>query len=114
MILGLEIILKMNGMTKSDLGKELNISRQAVDKWVNYKAKIPDERVIQIADMFEVPHRLVDQITEEESVILKLACVDHLYKNVMCELQKIKQNEFTNMINNSIIEKQESIKKLRE
>lgn len=40
MILGqkLKILLKDNGMTQEDLAERLEVSRQAVGKWVNDKA----------------------------------------------------------------------------
>lgn len=50
----LKFLLKENGMTQEDLAEKLDVSRQAVGKWVNNKGMPEVGKLIQISDMFGV------------------------------------------------------------
>lgn len=50
----LKILLKDNGMTQEDLAERLEVSRQAVGKWVNDKGIPEVGKIVQISSLFGV------------------------------------------------------------
>lgn len=50
----LKILLKDNGMTQEDLAEKLEVSRQAVGKWVNDKGIPEVGKLVQISNLFGV------------------------------------------------------------
>lgn len=50
----LKALLKDNGMTQEDLAEKLEVSRQAVGKWVNDKGIPEVGKIVQISNLFEV------------------------------------------------------------
>ena len=50
----LKMLLKENGMTQEDLAERLEVSRQAVGKWVNDKGIPEVGKIVQISDLFGV------------------------------------------------------------
>lgn len=50
----LKILLKDNGMTQEDLAERLEVSRQAVGKWVNDKGIPEVGKIVQISNLFGV------------------------------------------------------------
>lgn len=50
----LKILLKDNGMTQEDLAERLDVSRQAVGKWVNDKGIPEVGKLVQISNLFGV------------------------------------------------------------
>lgn len=50
----LKALLKDNGMTQEDLAERLEVSRQAVGKWVNDKGIPEVGKLVQISDLFGV------------------------------------------------------------
>ncbi len=50
----LKALLKESGMTQEDLAERLEVSRQAVGKWVNDKGIPEVGKLIQISDLFDV------------------------------------------------------------
>lgn len=50
----LKILLKDNGMTQEDLAERLEVSRQAVGKWVNDKGIPEVGKLVQISNLFGV------------------------------------------------------------
>ena len=50
----LKTLLKDNGMTQEDLAERLEVSRQAVGKWVNDKGIPEVGKLVQISNLFQV------------------------------------------------------------
>ena len=50
----LKILLKDNGMTQEDLAERLEVSRQAVGKWINDKGMPEVGKIVQISNLFGV------------------------------------------------------------
>lgn len=50
----LKTLLKDNGMTQEDLAERLEVSRQAVGKWVNDKGIPEVGKLVQISNLFGV------------------------------------------------------------
>lgn len=50
----LKVLLKDNGMTQEDLAERLDVSRQAVGKWVNDKGIPEVGKLVQISNLFGV------------------------------------------------------------
>ncbi|MCM1296347.1 MAG: helix-turn-helix domain-containing protein [Muribaculaceae bacterium] len=65
----LKALLKDNGMTQEDLAERLDVSRQAVGKWVNDKG-IPEViKLVQISNLFGVStDYLLKEDYEEKNV----------------------------------------------
>ena len=72
----LKLLLKENCMTQEDLAERLEVSRQAVGKWVNDKGMPEVNKLLQISDMFGVS---MDYLLKEnyESDYLKKREGDH-------------------------------------
>ncbi len=68
----LKILLKDNGMTQEDLAERLEVSRQAVGKWVNDKGIPEVGKLIQISNLFGVS---IDYLVKED-------IIDYEEKNV--------------------------------
>lgn len=50
----LKALLKESGMTQEDLAERLEVSRQAVGKWINDKGMPEVGKLVQISDLFDV------------------------------------------------------------
>ena len=76
----LKLLLKENCMTQEDLAERLEVSRQAVGKWVNDKGMPEVNKLIQISDMFGVS---MDYLLKEdyEGDYLKKSEADHEKNN---------------------------------
>lgn len=61
----LKALLKDNGMTQEDLAERLEVSRQAVGKWVNDKGIPEVGKLVQISDLFGVS---LDYLLKEDYV----------------------------------------------
>ena len=59
----LKALLKDNGMTQEDLAERLEVSRQAVGKWVNDKGIPEVGKIVQISNLFGVS---MDYLLKEE------------------------------------------------
>ncbi|MDE5939249.1 MAG: helix-turn-helix domain-containing protein [Lachnospiraceae bacterium] len=59
----LKVLLKDNGMTQEDLAERLDVSRQAVGKWVNDKGIPEVGKLVQISNLFGVS---TDYLLKEE------------------------------------------------
>ena len=65
----LKALLKDNGMTQEDLAERLEVSRQAVGKWVNDKGIPEVGKIVQISNLFGVStDYLLKEDWEEKSV----------------------------------------------
>ena len=65
----LKVLLKDNGMTQEDLAERLDVSRQAVGKWVNDKGIPEVGKLVQISNLFGVStDYLLKEECEEKSV----------------------------------------------
>ena len=65
----LKTLLKDNGMTQEDLAERLDVSRQAVGKWVNDKAIPEVGKLVQISNLFGVStDYLLKEDYEEKNV----------------------------------------------
>ncbi len=65
----LKALLKNNGMTQEDLAEKLDVSRQAVGKWVNDKGIPEVGKLVQISNLFGVStDYLLKEDYEEKSV----------------------------------------------
>ena len=65
----LKILLKDNGMTQEDLAERLEVSRQAVGKWVNDKGIPEVGKIVQISNLFGVStDYLLKEDCEEKGV----------------------------------------------
>ena len=65
----LRALLKDNGMTQEDLAERLEVSRQAVGKWVNDKGIPEVGKIIQISNLFGVSlDYLLKEDCEEKGV----------------------------------------------
>ncbi|MDE7282330.1 MAG: helix-turn-helix domain-containing protein [Lachnospiraceae bacterium] len=65
----LKTILKENGMTQEDLAERLDVSRQAVGKWVNDKGIPEVGKLVQISNLFGVStDYLLKEDYEEKSI----------------------------------------------
>ena len=66
----LRILLKDNGMTQEDLAERLEVSRQAVGKWVNDKGIPEVGKIVQISDLFGVSmDYLLKEDRDEKDVV---------------------------------------------
>ena len=66
----LKILLKDNGMTQEDLAERLEVSRQAVGKWVNNKGIPEVGKIIQISELFGVSmDYLLKEDCDEKGVV---------------------------------------------
>lgn len=61
----LKTLLKDNGMTQEDLAEKLEVSRQAVGKWVNDKGIPEVGKIVQISNLFGVS---TDYLLKEDCV----------------------------------------------
>ncbi len=52
----LEYLLKENNMTKSQLAKEIKVSRQLITDILNYRRNLSKSTVIKLADRFNMKH----------------------------------------------------------
>lgn len=69
----LKVLLKDNGMTQEDLAERLEVSRQAVGKWVNDKGMPEVGKLIQISDLFGVSmDYLLKECCEDPYTLKKL------------------------------------------
>lgn len=65
----LKALLKDNGMTQEDLAEQLDVSRQAVGKWVNDKGIPEVGKLVQISNLFGVStDYLLKEDCEEKNV----------------------------------------------
>lgn len=60
----LKALLKENNMTQEELAEQLDVSRQAVGKWVNGRGTPEVNKLIQISDMFGVS---LDYLLKEDA-----------------------------------------------
>ncbi len=67
----LKILLKDNGMTQEDLAERLDVSRQAVGKWVNDKGIPEVGKLVQISNLFGVSLDYLLKENYEVKTVLK-------------------------------------------
>lgn len=76
----LKALLKDNGMTQEDLAERLEVSRQAVGKWVNDKGIPEVGKLVQISDLFGVStDYLLKEDCAEKTVSAEKALPDSGY-----------------------------------
>lgn len=76
----LKVLLKDNGMTQEDLAERLEVSRQAVGKWVNDKGIPEVGKLVQISNLFGVStDYLLKEDCEEKTVSAEKALPDSGY-----------------------------------
>lgn len=76
----LKMLLKDNGMTQEDLAERLEVSRQAVGKWVNDKGIPEVGKLVQISNLFGVStDYLLKEECEEKNAAVEKALPDSGY-----------------------------------
>lgn len=97
---GLQYIRKSFGMTLAALGKRMGITRQTISQWEQGTCSIPENRLKELSDIFEIPETFFGEVSEVEIDELKLI-IDKLksgmedsywfsqYENVMSEEQRV-------------------------
>jgi len=76
----LKLLLKENNITQEDLAEQLDVSRQAVGKWVNDKGIPEVSKLVQISNFFEVSiDYLLKENYEEKPVSKEAAQSDNGY-----------------------------------
>ena len=76
----LKALLKENSMTQEDLAERLEVSRQAVGKWVNDKGIPEVGKLVQISDLFGVSmDYLLKEDCEEKNVLKERSVSDSGY-----------------------------------
>lgn len=97
---GLQYIRKSFGMTLAALGKRMGITRQTISQWEQGTCLIPEKRLKELSDIFEIPEAFFGEISEVEVDELK-SILDKLksdmedsywfsqYENVMSEEQRV-------------------------
>jgi transcriptional regulator with XRE-family HTH domain len=52
-LIGLEIVLKVFGMSSMELARKLNINRANISMWFSGKRKIPSDRIVELSAIFK-------------------------------------------------------------
>lgn len=113
----LKLVLKENNMSQEDLAEQLDVSRQAVGKWVNDKGIPEVEKIIQISNIFDVSldYLLKDNIEEKNNSNKKHYVSKEILDNYLSYSQKrtiqitfgialiLLSNAFNNLEYNNII-----------
>jgi len=76
----LKALLKNNSMTQEDLAERLEVSRQAVGKWVNDKGIPEVGKLVQISNLFGVSlDYLLKEDCEEKNILKEQSSSDSGY-----------------------------------
>lgn len=73
-MIGLEVVLKVYGISSIELAKKLNINRANVSMWLSKKRKIPSERVEELSTIFNgIPTEyLQKELTKSEELEIQI------------------------------------------
>jgi transcriptional regulator with XRE-family HTH domain len=67
-MLGLEYIMKVRGLGKTEIGKMLGISRQSINFWFKDYNKIPKKQLPIISDILNVPQESLSKNMDDKMV----------------------------------------------
>lgn len=70
-MLGLELVVKLNGMNYREIAEHLGVTPQSVSSWINMKRDIPEARLNQLSKFFGVDANLIaKEISENEKAVI--------------------------------------------
>lgn len=93
-MIGLEEILKVNGISVADLAKDLGIARGNIYNWLNSKRKIPQATLEKLSERFNVPKEYFSkELTEVERLKVKSNMIGNLINETTNEYEDIVINQ---------------------
>jgi transcriptional regulator with XRE-family HTH domain len=63
---GLQYIRKDFGMTLAALGKKMGVSRQTISQWEQGTCPIPDSRLKELSNIFNLPEKYFKEVSEDD------------------------------------------------
>ena len=98
-MLGLEYICRITNKKYKDLAKELCVSTQVINNWINTRNKVPEKYILHLESIFNIPHYYFNkQITIKEELEIKELDLLNSYRKLgydkkQCEYELSKKKE---------------------
>jgi len=86
---------KSKGMSQDELGEKLNVSRQSVSKWESGQVTPELDKIIKIANIFDVTTDYLLMPSETDELLLKTSVLEREQKKIMNQQVKMKNRQFS-------------------
>lgn len=84
---GLQYIRKAYGMSLDTLGKRMGITRQTISQWEHGTCVIPESRLTELSQIFDIPEHLFTEIIDEDKQEIDVITEKTNLKKPICFLQ---------------------------
>lgn len=85
---------KMNGLSQDDLAEKVNVSRQSVSKWESGQATPELEKILILADVFNVTTDNLLRPSELDGLTIKTAAIEQQQQVIMEQQYKQQKRQF--------------------
>ncbi|WP_291578358.1 helix-turn-helix domain-containing protein [Clostridium sp. UBA6640] len=86
---------KSKGMSQDGLGEELGVSRQSVSKWESGQVTPELDKIIKIANIFDVTTDYLLMPSETDELLLKTSILESEQKKIFNQQAKMKNHQFS-------------------
>jgi len=86
---------KSKGMSQDELGEKLSVSRQSVSKWESGQVTPELDKIIKIANIFDVTTDYLLMPSETDELLLKTSVLEREQKKIMNQQEKMKNRQFS-------------------
>jgi len=85
---------KANGLSQDELSEQLNISRQSISKWESGQATPEPDKIVKLAEIFDVSTDYLLQPSETDELKLKASILEKQQQEILQRQHKIQNWHF--------------------
>lgn len=86
---------KANGFSQDDLAERLNVTRQSVSKWESEQATPELDKVVRLAEVFDVDTDYLLRPSDTDELRIKTSVLERQQEEILSRQRKTQNRQFT-------------------
>lgn len=85
---------KANGLSQDELSDQMSVSRQSISKWESGQSTPELDKIIKLAEIFDVTTDYLLQASETDELIMKTSILEKQQHEILDQQRKTKNRQF--------------------
>ena len=85
---------KANGLSQDELSDQMSVSRQSISKWESGQSTPELDKIIKLAEIFDVTTDYLLQPSETDELIMKTSILEKQQREILDQQRKTKNRQF--------------------
>ena len=86
---------KTHGLSQDELAEQLNVTRQSISKWESDQAALALEKIVSLAEVFDVDTDYLLRPSDTDELIIKTSILEKQQQDIMSNLRKEQNRQFS-------------------